>query len=150
MTLLYNAQSDGEHHSNSNSVVQSQKAVSAYFTSGHIPPIGFQNGAIMGFRRWCPSDLGLLTSIILFMKDMSTILNLSRLYNFVIKLRLLLASERLPRKYSKAHNLTDVLSLLRLFTKKFKKRRCNIIVRDRYIVTNEVKQIIMSSIWKTQ
>ena len=56
---------------------------------------------------------------------MSTILYLSRLYKFVIKLRLLLASGRLPCKHSKAHNLTHVLSLLGLFTKKFKKRRCN-------------------------
>ena len=69
--------------------------------------------------------MGLFTSIILFMKDISTILNVSRLYKFVIKSRLLLASERLPSKHSKAHNLTHVLSLLRLFTKKFKKRRCN-------------------------
>ena len=65
------------------------------------------------------ADMGLFTSIFLFMKDMSTLLNLSRLYKFVMKLRLLLASERLPRKHSKAHNLTHVLSLLRLFTKKF-------------------------------
>ena len=70
------------------------------------------------------ADMGLFTFIILFMKDMSTILYLSRLYKFVIKLGLLLASERL-RKHSKTHNLTHVLSLLRLFTKKFKKRRCN-------------------------
>ena len=67
------------------------------------------------------ADMGLLTLIIVFVKDRSTILYLSILYKFVIKLGLLLASERLPRKHSKAHNLTHVLSLLRLFTKKFKK-----------------------------
>ena len=71
------------------------------------------------------ANMGLFTFIIVSMKDMSTILYLSRLYKFVIKLRLLLASERLPRKHSNAHNLTHVLSVLRLFTKKFKKRRCN-------------------------
>ena len=50
------------------------------------------------------------------------------MYKFVMKLRLLLASERLPRKHSKAHNLTHVLSLLKLFTKKLKKN-VDIIVR---------------------
>ena len=66
------------------------------------------------------ADMGLFTSIIVFVKDISTILYLSILYKFVIKFRLLLALERLPRKHSKAHNLTHVLSLLRLFTESLK------------------------------
>ena len=73
------------------------------------------------------ADMGLFTSIIVFVKNRSTILYLSILYKFVIKLRLLLAAERLPRKHSKAHDLTHVLSLLRLFTKKFK--NVDVIVR---------------------
>ena len=40
------------------------------------------------------------------------ILNLSRLYKLVMKLRLLLASKRLQRKYGKAHNWTHLIVTL--------------------------------------
>ena len=66
------------------------------------------------------ADMGLFTSIIVFVKNRSTIVCiLVHTVQICDKLRLLLAAERLPRKHSKAHNLTHVLSLLRLFTKKF-------------------------------